>query len=114
MRLLIINKSKMYSIWIFLWGIFLITVVNTFPKKSKYIDEEDEEDEDEDLVGHASFSDDDDDDEVDDYDYDEDEDIPDDMRDFYDESTQTEEWKALTDYQKKNLLDKELDDLMKN
>ena len=104
----------MYSIWIFLWGIFLITVVNTFPKKSKYIDEEDEEDEDEDLVGHASFSDDDDDDEVDDYDYDEDEDIPDDMRDFYDESTQTEEWKALTDYQKKNLLDKELDDLMKN
>jgi hypothetical protein len=103
----------MYSIWIFLWGIFLITVVNTFPKKSKYIDEEDE-DEDEDLVGHASFSDDDDDDEVDDYDYDEDEDIPDDMRDFYDESTQTEEWKALTDYQKKNLLDKELDDLMKN
>ena len=98
----------MYSIWIFLWGIFLITVVNTFPKKSKYIDDEDE-----DLVGHASFSDDDEDDEDYDEDYDED-DIPDDMRDFYDESTQTEEWKALTDYQKKNLLDKELDDLMKN
>jgi len=111
----------MYSIWIFLWGIFLITVVNTFPKKSKYIDDEDEEDEDEDedLVGHASFSDDDEDDDEDDEDdedddYDEDDDIPDDMRDFYDESTQTEEWKALTDYQKKNLLDKELDDLMKN
>ena len=101
-----------------MWGIFLITVVNTFPKKSKYIDDEDE---DQDLVGHASFSDDDDDDdeddyddEDDDYDEDEDDDIPDDMRDFYDESTQTEEWKALTDYQKKNLLDKELDDLMKN
>ena len=61
---------------------------------------------DDDLVGHASFSDNDDSEE------DENE-MPDYMADFYEETTFSPEWLALTDEEKSSKLDEDLGRYMK-
>jgi len=102
-----------------LWTVVTISAVNRFPKffqkftKFKYPlnSESDDEDEEEEEEEEEVESDDEDEEEVESDDED-DEGIPDDMRDFYEESTQTEKWKALTDSEKKNILDDELDEYM--
>ena len=60
---------------------------------------------DDDIVGHASYSDSGTDSETDE---------PDDnyMRDFYDETTLTPEWLALSNDEKKKRLDKDIDEYM--
>ena len=78
------------------------TVVNLFRRYDPVILDDD-------LVGHASFSDSD----GDETEEDEDEDVPDGpMRDFYDETTLSPEWTAMSEEEKRERLDKELDEYM--
>ena len=73
------------------------------------IDLNDDDDVDDGMVGHSSFSDvEDEEDEEDSTD----ENVPEDLRDFYEESNFSDDWKALTDDEKLKILDKEIDDYM--
>lgn len=115
------------SLFLFLWTLATIAIVNRFPtffqKIMKYRidfnDSDSDSEVDDGMVGHASFSDVDDEEDEDgiedsdeDSTFDPDENIPEDLRDHYEESTYTDEWKALTDDEKLKILDKEIDDYM--
>jgi len=84
------------------------------------IDFNDSDDDDDGMVGHASFSDvedeEDEDGEIEDSDedstFDPDENIPEDLRDFYEESNFSDDWRKLSDDEKLKILDKDLDDYM--
>jgi hypothetical protein len=74
---------------------------------------------DDEMVGHASFSDvedEEDEDEIEDSDsdsiFDPDENVPEDLKDFYEESNFSDDWKSLTENEKKKILDKEIDEYM--
>ena len=76
------------------------TVINLFKRYDPAILDDDNDDG---LVGHASFS---------DNEEEEEEEIDDPMRDFYDETTLSPEWLALSEEEKRERLDKELDEYM--
>ena len=78
------------------------TVINLFKRYDPEILDDDG------LVGHASFSD----NEEDDVEEEEEEEIDDPMRDFYEETTLSPEWLALSEEEKRERLDKELDEYM--
>lgn len=114
----------MMSLFLVLWTLATIAIVNRFPiffqRIMKYRIDFDEDDIDDGMVGHASFSDvedeEDEDGEIEDSDedstFDPDENVPEDLRDFYEESNFSDEWRALTDDEKLKILDKEIDDYM--
>ena len=111
----------MMSLFLFMWTLATIAFVNRFPaffnKIMRYrIDFDDSDSEvDDEMVGHASFSDvEDEEDEIEDSDsdsiFDPDENVPEDLKDFYEESNFTDDWKKLSELEKKEILDKEIDD----
>lgn len=69
------------------------TVINLFKRYEPAILDDDG------LVGHASFS-------------DNEEEVDGPMRDFYEETTLSPEWLALSEEEKRERLDKELDEYM--
>jgi hypothetical protein len=77
------------------------TVINLFKRYDPAILDDDDDG----LVGHASFSDNEEEEE-------EDEEVDDPMRDFYEETTLSPEWLALSEEEKRERLDKELDEYM--
>ena len=115
----------MMSLFLFLWTLATIAIVNRFPtffqRIMKYRIDSDDDEVDDGMVGHASFSDvddeeDEDGDEIEDSDedstFDPDENVPEDLRDFYEESNFSDDWRKLSDDEKKKILDKDLDDYM--
>ena len=85
------------------------TVINLFRRYDPSILDGDDDECDDGFVGHASFSDDEDDDNASLSD-EEDEDEP--MRDFYEETTLSPRWLGLSEEEKRERLDKELDEYM--
>ena len=82
------------------------TVINLFGRHDPAILDDDS------IVGHATFSDSDDDSRTSFSDSDDEEEIDDSMRDFYEETTLSPRWLALSEEEKRERLDKELDEYM--
>lgn len=111
----------MFTISLIAWTIIMIMSINRFPSIFKKLfayritfhDDSDSESDDDDYVGHASFSD--NDDELDrnsESEYNPYEDEPEYMKDLYEESTFPARWHNLTEEEKKDVLDEELDKYM--